>query len=351
MKKMKVLFVAPFYPSFVLSDIQILRENFIVYVNHYPWQHKYLAPLFFFLQFFSILINLIRVESIVISFGGYWSVWPVLLGKLFGKKTCIILHGTDCASIPELNYGSLRLPLLKKACLISYRHASSLLPVSESLTRTYLEFDPEIQHKSQGIHEHFPAINTRIIPIYNGFNPESWPFEGFEKKLAGTFIAVMSSPQYQLKGGDLIEEIAKMFPNLDFKIAGMDAPGNSCPANLHFLGKIPQYKLSEEYRNSRYYLQLSSFEGFGCALAEAMLSGCIPIGSSVNHIPSIIAGYGLILAKKDKHLLQKVIKQLLALDQPEEMSRKARQHIIKNYPLSLRKEKLSHLLNNHEEPI
>ncbi|NHE55872.1 glycosyltransferase family 4 protein [Cyclobacterium plantarum] len=349
MKKKKVLFITPFFPSFVLSDIQILRENFKVNINHYPWQHKHLAPVFFFLQFFSVLFNSIRVDAFVVSFGGYWSVWPAIIGKIFRKKTYIILHGTDCASIPELNYGSLRLPLLKAACRYSYRYSSCLLPVSESLTNTYLDFDQTINHKSQGIYQHFPNLKTRIITVHNGFDPEIWPFKGFEMKPAGSFIAVMSKPQYQLKGGDLIEEVATLFPNLDFKIAGMDSPEEPYPANLHFLGKLQQQKLSEVYRNSRYYLQLSSFEGFGCALAEAMLSGCIPIGSSVNHIPYIIADYGLILPQKNKGLLQKAINQLLSLDQPEEMSRNARRHIIETFPISLRKEKISHLLDHYEE--
>ncbi|WP_245802882.1 glycosyltransferase family 4 protein [Cyclobacterium lianum] len=297
-----------------------------------------------------MFVNLFRVDVLLTSFGGYWSVWPVLLGKLFRKPSFIILHGTDCASIPELNYGSLRLPLLKWACKISYQHASRLLPVSESLGNVFLDFDPVLIHKSQGIHYHFRDIKTPVTAVYNGFDHKLWPYEAFTKKPPNTFLAVMSAAQYRLKGGDIIEEIAWLRPDLDFKIAGLNALQKPLPPNLQFLGKLSQQELSNAYRSSRYYLQLSTFEGFGCALAEAMLSGCIPIGSSANHIPKIIAGNGLILQKKDRTMLLQAIQQLLSLSKPEEISRKARRHIIKNYSLTRRKETLSTLLNNYEQP-
>ena len=123
MNKAKVLFITPSFQSFVKNDISILQEYFNVTVNHYPWQNKALAPYYFTLQFFSILRNIMFVKYVIVSFGGYWSFWPSILGRLFSKKVFIILHGTDCASIPEINYGSLRLPLLKYICGISYKYA------------------------------------------------------------------------------------------------------------------------------------------------------------------------------------------------------------------------------------
>jgi glycosyltransferase involved in cell wall biosynthesis len=347
MRKRKLLFVAPFFPSFIRSDIRLLQEDYLVRINTYPWQHKSLAPLFFFLQFFSVLFGILRTDAVLISFGGYWSVWPVLFGKLLGKKTLIVLHGTDCASIPELGYGSLRIPLLKWACGLSYRHASALVPVSESLAGTELDFDPTVLHRFQGIRHHFPAITTSIHSVHNGFDPERWPFEHFENKAPDSFLAVMSAAQYRLKGGDLIATVAELCPNFTFSIVGMDAPGTTHPANLHFLGKVSQEELARRYRQHRYYLQLSSFEGFGCALAEAMLSGCIPIGSSVNHIPRIIGSNGLVLEKKDPDKLCRLIDQLVNLKDPEKWALNARRRIVENYSLASRKQKLTQLLNGH----
>ncbi|SEJ58117.1 Glycosyltransferase involved in cell wall bisynthesis [Cyclobacterium xiamenense] len=347
MKKKNLLFVTPFFPSFVRSDIQLLQETHAVRINRYPWQHKALAPLFFFLQFFSVLYHIFRTDAVLISFGGYWSVWPAVFGKLFRKKTLIILHGTDCASIPELGYGSLRIPLLKMACGLSYRYASDLVPVSESLAGTELDFDPAIRNRFQGIRHHFPAVTTPIHAVHNGFDPDAWPFEQVENKAPGSFLAVMSAAQYRLKGGDLIAAVAPSFPEYQFTIVGMDAPETTHPVNLRFVGKVPQAALARLYRQNRYYLQLSSFEGFGCALAEAMLSGCIPIGSSVNHIPAIIGNNGFVLSKKDPGMLRQLILQLVNLTDPEKWALNARRHIIASYSLAFRKQELTQLLHGH----
>lgn len=79
--------------------------------------------------------------------------------------------------------------------------------------------------------------------------------------------------------------------------------------NLKFLGRLSQQELSHWYRKVTFYFQLSLFEGFGCALCEAMLSGCIPIGSNVNNIPQIIAKNGEILNVKCEKELVDLIKK------------------------------------------
>jgi glycosyltransferase involved in cell wall biosynthesis len=347
MNKFRVLFVTPSFQSFVKNDIDILQGHFKVTINHYPWQNKGLAPYYFFLQFFSVLKNILFVRFIIVSFGGYWSFWPSVLGKLFFKKVFIILHGTDCASLPEIKYGSLRISLLKFFCGISYRCANCLLPVSESLAKTKLTFLPELENKRQGFQYHFPGLNTPFETIYNGFDPAFWPWGEWEKRTPNSFLAVFSKEQYLLKGGDLIKEVAPVFPDFTFYIAGMSAAEDmeNIPQNLKFLGKLKQEELSKWYQKTTYYFQLSIFEGFGCALCEAMLSGCIPIGSNVNHIPQIISGYGDILKEKNKEALVELIKKLNLKNNLMDLSKGARGHIIKNYSLKLRREKLLGVLS------
>lgn len=347
MGKANIIFVTPSFQSFVKNDIIILQEYYNVTINHYPWQNKSLAPYYFILQFFSILKKILFVKYIIVSFGGYWSFWPSVLGKIFSKKVFIILHGTDCASIPEINYGSLRLPILKFICGISYKSAHCLLPVSESLANTELNFLPTLKNKKQGFQYHFPNLTTPFITINNGFLPESWPWGEPINRVPNSFLAVFSNEQYILKGGDLIFEIAAELPESIFFIAGMSKPKdmNNCPQNLIFLGRLSQFELSEWYRKSTFYFQLSLFEGFGCALCEAMLSGCIPIGSNVNNIPQIIADNGEILKIKRKKDLIELIKKIHKKKDLGDLSAKSRSHIIENYSIKLRKSKLLELLS------
>src|SRR5690606_37520679 len=141
----------------------------------------------------------------------------------FSKKVFIITHGTDCASIPEINYGSLRISLLKRICDFSYRRATAIFPVSESLIETELLFDPEITSKKQGLLHRFPGLQTPMEVIYNGLDENQWTLPTDGKRIENSFLAVMSTNQFILKGGDLILEIAKKYPNCSFYFAGVQA--------------------------------------------------------------------------------------------------------------------------------
>ncbi|MFZ1687096.1 MAG: glycosyltransferase, partial [Flavobacteriales bacterium] len=53
------------------------------------------------------------------------------------------------------------------------------------------------------------------------------------------------------------------------------------------------------YQRARFYAQLSISEGFGCALAEAMLCGAVPIVSDAGSLPDVAGGTGYVLKKKN----------------------------------------------------
>ena len=66
--------------------------------------------------------------------------------------------------------------------------------------------------------------------------------------------------------------------------------------NIFLKENYPQ-ELKILYNESKFYFQLSNTEGFGVALCEAMLCGCVPIVSDVNFLPSIVGNSGFVLKK------------------------------------------------------
>ncbi|ERM84247.1 hypothetical protein P872_15810 [Rhodonellum psychrophilum GCM71 = DSM 17998] len=342
MKKPKILFVTPSFQSFITNDIQILSENHEVVVNSYSWRNKRLAPLFLVQQFFFVLRNILSIKFIFISFGGYWSFFPTLLGKIFGKPAFIVLHGTDCASIPELNYGSLRIPILKWVCKKSYEWATCLFPVSASLVKTENDYFVKGNRIKNGFQHHFPEIKTEYHIIPNGLDIEFWQAEEKVQREEKSFLTVMSADQFVLKGGDLICDMAGKFPDCRFYFAGLDAPKNQydLPENIFFLGKLKPAQLKSLYSKIRFYFQLSVFEGFGCALCEAMLCGCIPIGSKVNILPDIIGQSGYLIEHRDPELLQTLMNKALISKENNRLERIARERIVSDYPLENRKKQL-----------
>jgi len=319
-----------------------------VVVNQYQWKNKSRVPWYFFIQFWTILANIYKYQLLVVSFGGYWSFWPSVLGRLFRKPVYIILHGTDCASIPELQYGSLRHPILKWFCKVSYQNASCLLPVSDSLVYHQNSYYKDNGDFIQGFKHFFPKLETPVRVIYNGLDTDFWKDNVSIEKEENSFISVFSASQFILKGGDLIVKIASKFPNCNFYLAGLEKPVDlkDVPPNVHFLGRLDAEELRYYYNRSQFHFQLSIIEGFGCALCEAILCGCVPIVSNVNHLPEIVAENGFILEKRDTGLLEELIQNILDDKEKLPMKREGGMKRIRdNYSLENRKKILLELFS------
>ncbi len=347
--KEKVLYVAPSMSTFVKSDLRLLSGIYQVEVNTYDWRKKSRVPFYLFHQLVVLLAQVYSLKAIIVSFGGYWSVLPALMGRLFHIPVYIILNGTDCADFPAMNYGSLRRPMLRRMCYYSYKWARTLLPVSSSLVRSQNTYFSDAENW-QGFQYFFPKLTTPHQVVYNGLDADFWQADTRIQRQPKTFITVMSGGQFVLKGGDLICRVAKQFPDCQFYFAGLKGPEIEIdvPANVTFLGRLTPEELRQYYSQCTFYFQLSIFEGFGCALSEAMLCGCVPIGSSVNFIPGIIGKSGFILEKRDVGLLEALLQEVIALEEKEltQLSERARKSVAERFGVGVRKEALLNIIES-----
>ncbi|MFC2175961.1 glycosyltransferase family 4 protein [Bacteroidota bacterium] len=344
MDRLNVTYVYHTTSTFIRKDIEFLKERYEVAEDTYAWENKYLVPFILVAQFFKLLFTTNSKTVYIVMFAGYWSIIPTLFAKVLGRRTYIIVGGTDCTSFPEFNYGSLRKPLIKKAIGYSLKNCTTILPVSEELViYDYSYFDA--LEKKQGYKAFFPSIETPFQVVYNGYELPIGDL--FEDKRPNSFITVagIRNPvTYELKGIDFFVEMAKTHSQCEFTIVGISddiatkfridiIPNLTC---IPYVGKDELDKL---YRKHQFYCCLSLSEGFPNALCEGMSYGCIPIGSKVSAIPFIIGNTGFIVERRDFVLLNQVLRQAIALTKEEvfEKSTASMKRIADSFPLKRRK--------------
>lgn len=343
--KKKALYFCITRSTFIENDLQIISLNFDVKVFLFNPKAKWMTPFRYCSQFFFIITQLFSCNIMICFFGGHHSLLPSALGKLFNKPCVIVLGGTDCVSFPSIGYGNFQKKILGKITRWSYRLAAMLIPVHKSLVEydyTYEDHD----FKKQGFLYFCPGLKTPYTVIHNGYDPEKW--KNTSIKIPNSFITVAAGLQnpyrVKLKGVDLIIEAARYFPDARFTIIGWpDANIPDKPSNITVHSFVPNNQLKDFYSSHQFYIQISMSEGFPNTLCEAMLSGCIPIGSNVGGIPDIIDDTGFILYKRDVEKLKELLKQAMNCDKPA-LSDKARQRIISNFHNDLRKKQLLSLL-------
>ena len=116
------------------------------------------------------------------------------------------------------------------------------------------------------------------------------------------------------------------------------------PNNVYILEAVPYEKLPEVLANYQFYLQVSIAEGLPNALCEAMLCGCVPIGSNVFAIPSVIENTGFIVKDRSIESFSRTVEEAIACKTLELLSAQARWRIIENYSILQRENSLPLLL-------
>lgn len=336
-----ILYIHKGASSFVLNDQRILEGVFDVRVIAFVPKQKWTIPFLLVRMLFTLLREVPRADAVVCQFAGHHALLPVICARLFGKSSVIIANGSDCVGFPSLNYGHFRKPLLAWSTRTCFRLCDRIVPLDATLVHhvpTYHDIDPP----AQGIMHFCPNLNTPITVLGYGFDPQKWQASGERKALRFITVASGAHQPYvrTLKGLDMILAVAPRFPNAEFIVVGARAGSlPNKPANVLEVPFIPQNELAALYGSSTYYLQLSVSEGFGNALCEAMLCGCMPIVSDTGAMPTIIGDAGHVVLRRDADVLEATLRSALAGAATRTVEA-PRERIITHYPAALRATRL-----------
>lgn len=340
-QKANILYVYPRSSTFIERDISYLESEFTVLRNSFFPQQGWTTPFYLVVQFLRLIPLMIKCKVVVCQFAGHHSVVPSLLSKLFGKKLLVVASGTESANFPQIDYGNHRKKWLSRSTCFTMRQANAISPVHKSLVKADYTYSCEFPAK-QGILNHCSGVNASFHPIPYGF--DSMVFKPMhENRIPNSFVTMAfgidQDKLKKLKGADLIIQVAPNFPNCTFVLIGAGGLTETIPDNVKILDAVSIDEVPRLLSSYEFYLQLSISEGFPNALGEAMLCGCIPIGSNVTSIPEIISDTGFLLKTRDLKELEGLIESAIASDKVFQ-STKARKRIQENYPANRRREEL-----------
>jgi glycosyltransferase involved in cell wall biosynthesis len=340
-----IFYVRPSNSPFVQVDEEILQKHFkvIAVTLNNRTQYRLLISLFWLL--FQLIIKVNKYSVIYTRFADYHAGLLTLFSNLFRKKLIIVIGGYDVYHIPELNYGIYTKKIRGKIAKYALENAYMLLPNSKAMI--YHNNNYAIYKSVEGGINYFaPKTKAKIQLLYNGFDPEKWPYVKSERKGIISAANINNWLTWKMKGFDLLVEAACYMHSETFTLVGVTQSFrnnlNIVPPNVVFVDFLPNEQLAKYYANHKVFCLLSLAEGMPNVLCEAMLCGCIPVVSDVSPMPEIVESVGYVVQSKKVSLVIDALNT--ALNTPENTSALSNKKIIDNYSLNIRTQNLIEIM-------
>jgi len=317
---MKIAYIYNSMTTFMRQDLDILSQVYEIQAVDFQIRPSAVAQ----------LTRAVMESDIVFCwFAGRHALLAVMLAKLFHKKSIVITGGYDVANMPEIEYGSMYCEPTRSMVRLIVNLADRIVAFSKSSQEELICNTGVNKHKARmiyiGVPDENTYLSTRKEPMVLTAGNVNWS-------------------NLKRKGMEPFVRAAGLLPDIPFILAGKWEDGSIeylqkiATNNVKFSGFISRMELFDNMRRAKVYVQASAHEGFGLALAEAMLWGCIPVVTNRGSLPEVTGGIGVTVPFDDVPALAQGIEHALGLD--TDISQKARQHVITNFSLEERRNKL-----------
>jgi len=320
----KILLIYTYMSPFIKKDLEILKENFDVKTFHYETKGAILR----IRQLIKLFFKILKTDLVYHWFCYEHALIGTIVSKCLHKKSIIVVGGSEVTYMPEIDYGLLKNKFAVRMVRFSLKHADKVIAVSNFTKKEILRF---VKPKD-------------LKAIYNGIDPDVFKPAGKKENIVVT-AGLLSEDRIKLKGLDTFIESAKRLPNIGFVIIGPVDPNYPKPdktPNIKFTGYLPQMKVLSYYQRAKVYCQLSYYESFGMALAEAMACECIPVITKKGSLPEVVGDTGFYVSYGDTNATVNAIRNALKSDK----GKKARERIKKMFLLEKRNRGLVNEIND-----
>lgn len=251
---------------------------------------------------------------------------PMVAARLCRKAGIVVAGGYDVAAVQEIGYGLMLEPRSRWMGRLTLRLAHRVLCLSQYAAGEVRRWAPR----------------ARASVAYLGLSVEGYPVGDAPRRQVVT-IGAVSNDYLDRKGLVTFAQASRALPDVAFILVGKHVEASAVARlrelggdNLTLTGYLPEPDLKRVLRESAVYAQLSLHEGFGYALAEAMLSGCTPVVTACGALPEVAGDSGLVVPPRDPRAAAQAIAQLLA----SAGHRRARARIANEFPLTRRRGQL-----------
>lgn len=275
------------------------------------------------------LVGKLRRCDVVFGWFASWHTLAALnLARLMKKPSVLVIGGFDTASVPEIGYGNQQDRWRRWRARWAIARADRLITNSD-----YLQGEIE---RNIGI----PPERVRVVHhgLDDRFGEPDW---GAKEHVALT-VGAVHRWNLERKGHRAFVEAARELPDVEFVLAGGWEDGAiellraKAGSNVTFTGRLSDEALDAEFRRASVYVQASWHEGFGLAVAEAMLAGCVPVVTGVTALPEVVGDTGVEIGAVDAGEVASGVRRALAL--APAAGERARARVLERFPLSARAE-------------
>lgn len=329
-KKIRIFFVGDVTDSFIKRDYEILKNYFDVNVIQLP--KKRIG----WLKYIFILARNVKQCDLTFSwFADIYAMVAVFFSKLFGIKSIVVVGGSDAAYVPELKYGAFTKIKTKIPAIYVYKSVDKVLVVDLAL--------------KEDIIKNAKVSGSNIEYLPTGYDSDYWKPKIKKENIVLTVAPIDDIKRIKLKGLDTFVKAARQIQEAKLIVVGIKAEAKSnlekiSSKNVELVEYLPETELIKYYQMAKVYCQLSYREGLPNSLCEAMLCECIPVGTDVQGVRTAIGDAGFYVNYGNLKATVDMIKKALALK--DNLGKKARDRIIKFFPVERRKNGLVKTIND-----
>jgi glycosyltransferase involved in cell wall biosynthesis len=318
-KRPRVLYVHSRKASFVAIDREILSERYDIEDLYQPG--RWPNPV-------KVIGGVRRADLVFGWFASWHTFFPITLAWLVRKPSVMVIGGFDVANMPDIGYGHQQGGVRKHAARWVFRRARRLITNSD--------------YSLAEIERNTPVPPQRVTVVHHGVPDPFGELPPEPKERVALTVGAVDEGTLVQKGQLPFVEASYELPDVRFVLAGkwlghaVEELRIRGGPNVELTGWLSDEDLLDAYRRAAVYVQASRHEGFGLAVAEAMLAGCVPVVMNVTAMPEVVGDAGVLIGSQDPDEVADGIRRAFELG--PDASAAARERILTAFPMERRRE-------------